>query len=177
MTKESGRGRAHVSAVTEFPLHFELAASSLKRSLQTTLVSGRRSPSIIRADGPASATLHRESRCVVNWYHQSVRPIFWGTSNTDYGPTIADYRNHYNFRLNKCFYLELSTASPRSRDEGQYHRPAGAFSSSRLFDLQESREIGTYHQLENEVVACDMQGKECHSLLEYQALIRPFMED
>jgi hypothetical protein len=37
---------------------------------------------------------------------------------------------------------------------------------------QESREIGTYHQLENEVVACDVQGKECHSLLEYQALIR-----
>jgi hypothetical protein len=96
----------------------------------------------------------------------------WGTgiSNTDDGQTVADYRHHYNFRLNKCFYLELSATSPRSRDEGQ-------FSSSRLFDLQESREIGTYQQLEDEVVSCDVQGKECHSLLEYQTLIKPFMED
>ena len=52
-----------------------------------------------------------------------------GTSNTDYGQTIADYRNHYNFRLNKCFYLELSATYPRRIGEGQ-------FSSSRLFDLQ-----------------------------------------
>jgi hypothetical protein len=103
----------------------------------------------------------------------------WGTgvSNTDKGQTIADYRHHYNLRLNKCFYLELGTTYPPSRDQGQYRRPAGALGSSRLFDLQESREIGTYHQLEDEIVACDVQGKECHSLLEYQALIKPFMED
>ena len=103
----------------------------------------------------------------------------WGTgvSNTDNGQTIAGYRHHYNLRLNKCFYLELSTTYPRSRDEGQYRRPAGELSSSRLFDLQESREIGTYHQLEDEVVECDLQGKECHNLLEYRTLIKPFMED
>jgi hypothetical protein len=96
----------------------------------------------------------------------------WGTgfSNTDDGQIVADYRHHYNLRLNKCFYLELSTIEPRSGDE----RP---FSSSRLFDLQASREIGTYHQLGDAVVSCDLQDKECHSLSEYQALIKPFMED
>ena len=96
----------------------------------------------------------------------------WGTgfSNMDNGQTIADYRNHYNFRLNKCFYLELSITEPRSGDE----RP---FSSSRLFDLYESTEIGTYQQLGDEVVSCDVQGKECQSLVEYQALIKPFMQD
>ena len=100
----------------------------------------------------------------------------WGTvvSNTDKGQTIADHRHHYNLRLNKCFYLELSTIYPRER---QYSRPAGALSSSRLFDLRESSKIGSYHQLEDEIVACDVQGKECHSLLEYEALIKPFMED
>ena len=81
-----------------------------------------------------------------------------------------DYRNHYNFRLNKCFYLGLSITEPRSGDE----RP---FSSSRLFDLYESTEIGTYQQLVAEVVSCDVQGNECQSLLEYQALIKSFMED
>jgi len=103
----------------------------------------------------------------------------WGTgvSNTDKGQTIAEYRHHYNLRLNTCFYLELSTTYPRSRNEGQYPRPAGALNSSRLFDLQESKEIGTYHQLEDEIVTCDVQGKECHSLFEYQALIKPLMED
>ena len=96
----------------------------------------------------------------------------WGTgfSNTDNGHTIAEYRNHYNFRLNKCFYLELSITEPRSGDE----RP---FSSSRLFDLYENTEIGTYQQLGDEVVSCDVQGKECNSLVEYQALIKPFMEN
>ena len=96
----------------------------------------------------------------------------WGTgfSKTDNGHTIADYRKHYNFRLNKCFYLELSTTEPRSGDE----RP---FSSSRLFDLYESTEIGTYQQLGDEVVSCDVQGKECQSVSEYQALIKPFMVD
>ena len=96
----------------------------------------------------------------------------WGTgfSNMENGQTIADYRNHYNFRLNKCFYLELSTTEPRSGDE----RP---FSSSRLFDLYERTEIATYQQLGDEVVSCDVQGKECRTLLEYQALIKPFMED
>jgi hypothetical protein len=91
-------------------------------------------------------------------------------SLSDDGQTIANYLNHYNFRLNKCFYLERSTTYPRSKDEGQ-------FNSSRLFDLQERREIGTYQQLEDEVVLCDVQGKECHSLLEYQTLIKPFMKD
>ena len=96
----------------------------------------------------------------------------WGTgfSNTDNGQTIAQYRNHYNFRLNKCFYLELSITEPRSGDE----RP---FSSSRLFDLYESTEIGTYQQLGDEVVSCNVQRNECQSLLDYQALIKPFMED
>ena len=39
----------------------------------------------------------------------------WGTgfSNTANGQAIAQYRNHYNFRLNKCFYLELSITEPR----------------------------------------------------------------
>ena len=96
----------------------------------------------------------------------------WGTgfSNMDNGQTIADYRNHYNFRLNKCFYLELSMTEPRSGDE----RP---FTSSRLFDLYESTEIGTYQQLGDEVLSCDVQGNECQSLLEYQTLIKLFMQD
>src|SRR5262245_56204708 len=64
----------------------------------------------------------------------------WGTgvSNTDDGQTIADYRSHYNFRLKKCFYLELSTTFPRGGDRHP-------LSSSRLYDLHESREIGDYH--------------------------------
>jgi hypothetical protein len=96
----------------------------------------------------------------------------WGTgfSKSDNGQTITDYRNHYNFRLNKCFYLELSRIEPRSKDE----RP---FSSSRLFDLYARTEIATYQQLGDEVVSCDVQGKECQTVLEYQALIKPFMED
>ena len=99
---------------------------------------------------------------------------YWGsgisTSNT--GQIIGKYENHYNYRLNKCFYLEISDS---------YERGKSPFRLMRLYDFQESREIGVFVGttvfLEEKTAHCSVQEKECKSEEEWRALIKPFMED
>ena len=45
----------------------------------------------------------------------------------------ANYENHYNSRLNKCFYIEITNT---------YERKIGLSRVMRLYDLHENREIG-----------------------------------
>ncbi len=97
----------------------------------------------------------------------------WGSgiSNTkDGGQIIGNYENHYNSRLNKCFYLEMSDS---------YQRGKAPFRLLRLFDINENREIGTYAKTQAEAfgLSCVVQEKQCLSEEEWRALIRPFMED
>ena len=48
----------------------------------------------------------------------------------------------------------------------------------RLFDLNESRQIAYYSRIEGDAsVVCLAQDKRCYSEEEWQALIKPFMED
>lgn len=82
----------------------------------------------------------------------------------------ASYENHYNARLNKCFYLEMTATYPRK--EGQVQR------DSTLFDLHENKEYGNCHKVENGYTPpiCQMRGT-FKSEQEWNALLRPFMEE
>ena len=100
---------------------------------------------------------------------------FWSTGifGTNAGQTIGNFKDHYNFRLNTCFYLEISDS---------YERGKTSFRLMRLFDLDENRQIGAYEGtktlfLEGETGLCSVQGKQCDSEEEWRALIKPFMED
>ena len=78
----------------------------------------------------------------------------------------ANFANHYNFRLNKCFYLEDSTFYE------------GAEKTSNLIDLHENRVIGSYDKLEGDAfVVCSVQGQRCASEAEWRALIKPLMDE
>jgi hypothetical protein len=78
----------------------------------------------------------------------------------------ANFANHYNVRLQKCFYLE---------DTAFYD---GSQKISNLLDLLENKVIGTYDKIEGEsFVLCSVQGKRCASEGEWKALIKPLMED
>ena len=91
-----------------------------------------------------------------------------GVSNTASGQIIGNYENHYNSRLNKCFYLEISNLY-----EGK-----APIRSMGLFDLNENREIATYSKIEGDAfVYCLVQGKVCRTEDEWRTLIKPFMED
>jgi hypothetical protein len=95
----------------------------------------------------------------------------WGSgiSNTASGQIIGNYENHYNSRLNKCIYLEISNV---------YTHGEAPYRSIRLFDLNENKEIATYSKIEGDAfVFCLVQGKGCRTEDEWRTLIKPFMED
>ena len=82
----------------------------------------------------------------------------------------SSYENHYNSRLNRCFYLE---AFLLHGNEPSLTR------MMRLIDLHDNREIGRYSKsLTNDFdMACQVQEKQCKTEAEWRALIKPFMED
>ena len=79
------------------------------------------------------------------------------------------YKNHYNFRLNKCFYVTTI-------NDWEGHQMFG------LVDVNENgyKWIGFYHASKNvpdRPVECQVQEKHWKSEAEWRALIRQFMED
>ena len=99
---------------------------------------------------------------------------YWGGGifETDVAQVIVKYENHYNYRLNMCFYLEISDS---------YEHGWSPSRLMRLYDLHESTEIGVFVGttvfLEEKTAHCSVQEKECKSEEEWRALIKPFMED
>jgi hypothetical protein len=100
---------------------------------------------------------------------------YWrsGIFETDIVQIIVKYENHYNYRLKKCFYLEISDSYERGQSPSRLMR---------LYDLHENKEIGgflstTVFLLEEKTAQCSVQEKECRSEKEWRALIKPFMED
>jgi len=85
---------------------------------------------------------------------------------------IANYENHYNSRLNKCFYLLSSTGKSGTKIMA-------------LFDLNENNEnnenkgYGLYVSTEEakEPIQCYVEASDCKTEEEWRSLIKPFMED
>jgi hypothetical protein len=78
-------------------------------------------------------------------------------------PTVqGGYENHYNARLNKCFYLEISTTYGRV-----------VMRHLRLIDLNDNKEFGTY----SEGVHCEVRGQNCKSEAEWRELAKPYLEE
>lgn len=80
----------------------------------------------------------------------------------------VDYRAHYNAHLNKCFYAETySSTTPRGINLWVY-----------LSDLQTNRIYGGLHRSTNVgIFYCGLENKECHSVVEWHELVKPYMED
>ncbi len=80
----------------------------------------------------------------------------------------VDYRAHYHFRLNKCFYEETYISLT----------PAGTNMWVYLSDLQDNRIYGGFHMSTNiGLFYCNLLDKECHSEAEWNGLVKPYMED
>lgn len=83
--------------------------------------------------------------------------------------TIPNYRNHYNARLNKCFYLINSISWDAKNKE--------ASTSEDLSDVNENKGYGSFFSAGERVLLCQVLGKNCKSKEEWDSLIRPYMED
>lgn len=101
-----------------------------------------------------------------------------GISHDKDGSTYFGYINHYNTKLNKCFFLESSMVYTRAKDK----KKTGSVSVSvmeSLFDINENKEYGTYFKgdEDNQPSACKVEGKVCDSRKGWETLIKPYMEE
>lgn len=92
-----------------------------------------------------------------------------GMMSSKFSNTVADYKNHYNSKLNRCFYL-LSTTYLIDKPD------AVSLESTALWDINESNLIGEYRS-QGVKSHCEFKGIECKSKESFDALIKPYMEE
>jgi hypothetical protein len=80
--------------------------------------------------------------------------------------SLFNYRNHYNPRLNKCFFLEISTSMIGRHTMATMYR---------LFDLNENKELGNFYKASDGVMSCVVGTHSCASEAEWNTLISPYM--
>jgi len=90
---------------------------------------------------------------------------------------VVSYQNHYNARLNKCFYLQTVNTYPKNKAENVHEDGV-------LFDINDNREYGNFHRMMNYEgpydpvpVICNLLERQCHSRVEWEYLVRPYMEE
>jgi len=104
-----------------------------------------------------------------------------GTVITPQGRMTADFVNHYNAKLNTCFYL--LTVRHATEDGGQGGASGGTV-SIKLFDIGDGEQYGEYSgpavvgspptRLPD---ACTIESMYCASMREWDVLLQPYMED
>lgn len=96
-----------------------------------------------------------------------------GISSTADTFTIARYTNHYNKKLNRCFYLLSSTTITTKGDN------KSKVIQEALYDINENKEYGslTKEDADRLPFSCNMQGIDCRSKQEWDYLIKPFMTE
>lgn len=99
----------------------------------------------------------------------------WGKGMSQTGGSIfeGNYNNHYNKKLNKCFYLIWSTAIVRKGKEQSATR------SAVLYDINGNKEYGAFSQLDADASPsrCIVLNNSCSSRQEFDKLVAPLMLD
>jgi hypothetical protein len=81
----------------------------------------------------------------------------------------VDYTNHYNIKLNKCFVL-ITDLVPKNNISTKY-----------LMDINEHRQTAGFTSRSSgdkiRIWECEVSGTNCHSESEWDALVKPYMEE
>jgi hypothetical protein len=97
-----------------------------------------------------------------------------GVIYTNSGQGIAEYSNHYNKKLKKCFVLQTYRNIPY-KDKTQQ-----SFTMYQLYDINENKKYGDYLKSDGMSMptSCIVDGKMvCHSEQEWNTLVKPYMEE
>jgi len=86
-----------------------------------------------------------------------------------------NYQSHYSKSLDKCFILLISLYSPKAKGEP-------VLWSKTLYDVFEGKSYGSLFRTQYEnfnwpIKECIVRDKICHSEGEFDALIKPYMEE
>ena len=86
----------------------------------------------------------------------------------------SSYTNHYNVKLNTCLIHIKASCSKDKGDESK-------FWTESLIDVNENKELASYigsnKFVGDEPPMCYVDGKQCKSLKEFQALLMPYMRE
>jgi hypothetical protein len=121
---------------------------------------------------PASAQSNQERYLLQERCGKQAAATFkneWGSNitNSNRGQTVASYQNHYSERLNKCFYLEISTTTYQNKNGGPESSKL-----MQLFDINENRQYATYLD-----ALCKVDDTTCGSEQEFMQLIKKYLEN
>ena len=96
-----------------------------------------------------------------------------GVINTKDGQALVGYRNHYNKKLNKCFFLLTYSDLPYK------NKKTAASTQISLYDISENREYGSYfiRVVDKLPIHCKVLDKLCRSEQEWNSLVNPYMEE
>lgn len=90
---------------------------------------------------------------------------------------MADYKCHYNKKLNKCFVLLTTMSMPTKNKKGN------KIETNVLFDINENKEYGSYDNIQNESGyghVLDMKSSidiECSTKGDWNLLVKQYMEE
>lgn len=93
----------------------------------------------------------------------------WGSGivNSKDSVMVASYSNHYNKKLNKCFYLLSSTSSSKNN----------VIEMNSLWDIQENKSYAEFNSDSKGVFFCHVKEYSCNSKKEWDSLIKSYIND
>ena len=145
----------------------------------------------------AQSTLALQEKCAEGakkFFLNSEKVIEFASSNKElgywydeYGFGSTDYIPHYNRKFDKCFMLIKTTYSHtwESRDKKiRGKREDQSYSSAQgLFNVFEGTQVGEFDALTDgipftpKISRCHVGNQTCKSQDEFEALIKPYMEE
>lgn len=89
---------------------------------------------------------------------------------------ITTYTNHYNTRLTKCFVVLRVEGIPKGKSDA---KDLGISTDKTLWDINENKQYGEFFRFfkTSNANECEVGGKACRSESEWDALVRPYMEE
>lgn len=96
-------------------------------------------------------------------------------NGTDNKGMISNYQNHYNKKLNKCFFLIMNTSVSRNKKTNKVE----SLIMRNLFDVNENKEYGSFVRWSYSFTPndCRVLEKYCKSESEWDSLVKPYMEE
>lgn len=90
------------------------------------------------------------------------------------GHIICNYQNHYNKKLNKCFFLVTTTSISKNKKTNRVETLEMIY----LFDVNDNKEYGRLIRWDNSKTQdCRVLEKYCKTEDEWDSLVKPYMEE
>jgi hypothetical protein len=108
----------------------------------------------------------------------------WSDTSRNKDTNLLHFTNHYNAKLNKCFIMVEWHYKSIYGDPG-----AGSWTNDmNLYDVYQNAQYAqfgenhnTYYKpqihVQDDVIACEVQGEKCKTIDKFNNLMRPYMND